>query len=413
MASLDTRPDGGFALIGILVLTAILLAIGLFGVENARTELRIATAHREAVEARNVAEAGARHALSLLRTTLNYDDELSNDGTGGVLAAIGEIKIIDGAKYRHGTLGGPDRAYYVRVVDNHDETAGLNDPTDDKDRLVRIVSRGEVGRAVRVVQLGVNIAGPGWAIFGKRHVNLKGKGGMTDSYDSRDGLYAAVPHGEYGSIASNGNVTAEEMRINGDVSAGKKVSLKKSTVTGVVTPNAPLITLSPDPVPPCAPFSDGTGISGTFVYNKNKGDFKVNKKKEAVLNPGAYCFKNVKLEDNALLTITGPTTITVTAKADLEKGYVRNLTRVASNLQIRASHKAKKTCMKLGTGPDMHAIVYAPGCRTTIKRDGDFFGMIVGRCVHFENKINFHYDEAIGISELALKRFDWRSVATD
>jgi hypothetical protein len=405
--------ESGLALLGILVLTAILLALGLFGVGGARTELRIAASEREAVEARNAAEAGARHALSLMRTTLNYDNELADGGTGGVLVGLGELRVVDGVTYRYNTLGSADRGYYVRVVDNYDETAGNDNPLDDRDRLVRIISRGQVGNAVRTLQLAVNIAGPGWAIFGKRHANLKGKGGLTDSWDSRDGEYVAVVHGQYGSVASNGNVTTEEMNINGDLTAGKKVNAKKTTVTGVITENAPLITLNPDPVPPCSPYSDKTGMSGKFIYNQNKGEFRVKGKKQAVLAPGSYCFKKMTLDDGSLLTTTGLTTITVTQMADLEGGLIRNVTHVPNNLQIRASYKAKKTCMKLGTGAEMYAIVYAPGCRTTVKRDGEFYGMIVGRCVHFENKINFHYDEYIGISELALKRFDWRPIATD
>jgi hypothetical protein len=413
------KDERGLALIGVLFLTALLLALGAFGTSSAVLELRIAANERAAAQAASIAEAGARHAFSLLRTGRNFDAELSDGGTGGLLASIGELRTVDGVKYRYAPFGTADDGYYVRLIDNYDETSGADNPLDDNDRLVRIISRGQVGNTVRTLELAINVSGPGWGIFGKNHIDLK-KDGFTDSWDSRDGQYALVAHGQYGSVASNGDVKVHEMRINGDATAGKKVTKDAAgVVTGTITNNNfPLITLDPDPVPVCGPpYSDGTGISGTFAYNQNKGELRVKGKKQAALAPGSYCFKKISMDDGALLTITGPgaTIVYLTEDGNFEKGIVRNLTHVPANFQLRSSRVGGGTSMHLGTtGGEMYAVSYAPGARTTVRKNGDFYGMIVGRCVHFEDDhINFHYDEALGISDLALKRYDWREIRNE
>ena len=101
-----------------------------------------------------VAEAGTSHAFSLVRASLGgFDTLLANGGTGGVLAGIGSVVALDGENYRFRAFGNrPGGGYFVRVVDNHDEEVGANDPTNDRDQLVYIESRARVGGAERVVR---------------------------------------------------------------------------------------------------------------------------------------------------------------------------------------------------------------------------------------------------------------------
>src|ERR1043166_5701558 len=148
------RRQDGSALIVVLLLVAVMLALGAFGSRGGQIELRIA--HNELVtkQALDTAEAGLYHAFNVLRTDVDgYNSELSSGGTGGVLASIGSVVALDGTSYRFRAFGGgTSDGYYVRVADNFDETSGADNPTTDKDGRIRIISRGRVGGAERVIE---------------------------------------------------------------------------------------------------------------------------------------------------------------------------------------------------------------------------------------------------------------------
>lgn len=147
--------ENGSALISVMLLTAVLLALGAFASRSAQIELRIANNDMCAKKALSAADAGSNHAYALIRNAAgaSYDDELSNDGTGGALAGLGALVSLDGVKYRFVSFGGATGdGYYVRVVDNYDEPTGPNDPTHDRDARIKIISRGRVGGAERIVE---------------------------------------------------------------------------------------------------------------------------------------------------------------------------------------------------------------------------------------------------------------------
>jgi len=148
------RGDEGIAFLAVLLIITALSFLGIVGAASTRTELQMATSHRSAKEAMTVAEAGTSHAFSLVRASpAGFDTLLTNGGTGGVLAGIGGVVALDGENYRFRAFGNqPGGGYFVRIVDNHDEEVGANDPTNDRDRQVYIESRARVGGAERVVR---------------------------------------------------------------------------------------------------------------------------------------------------------------------------------------------------------------------------------------------------------------------
>jgi hypothetical protein len=435
--------DRGFAVVGVLLLAAILLAIGMFGIRDARTEVLIAGNEMRSAKALALAEAGARHAVSLMHDETNavsymefvngYDQELSNGGTGGILATIGTERTVDGKKYRFvpADEGAAGDGYYVRMIDNYDERTGENDPTDDKDRRVRIVSRGQAGKSVRTLEVAQVTSIPeGWVIFGKRHAHLKGKGkgfNLTDSYNSALGDYydPSVPKGNWGHVFSNGDIKLDEAQVNGNAVAGKKVSLKNgATVTGQIIQKAPPVILNPDPVKPCGPpYSGDDGrITGQYKFESDKktgptGNLTIDKDKSAALAPGVYCFRRLTLKDKATLTVNGPTQIWLTDKLDLGKGDKKgekatliNTTKKAANLRVFSSYSGKGTGVRLMSGPGTYMVSYAPRARTTLRGSGDYFGMIVGKCVHVEETADIHFDETLAIDTLMPPKLDWRQV---
>src|SRR5262245_41830147 len=88
-----TSQDGVALVLALLTMLLVSL-IGLFGAITGQTELQVASNEQNAKKALDVADAGIRHALRLLGAGGNgyqngFNDELSNNGTGGALAVEG------------------------------------------------------------------------------------------------------------------------------------------------------------------------------------------------------------------------------------------------------------------------------------------------------------------------------------
>ena len=149
----------GMALVLTLVALVLFSTLGLFLAVNSQTESQIVGNEQSAKRAFDIANAGLSHTFRLIgdnSTTTAYrngfDDELSEGGTGGALAATGTtvVTLDDGNRYRRFSFGG---GYYnVRAVDNYDD----NDQSTDSDQRIMIISRGQyttaTGTAEKVVQ---------------------------------------------------------------------------------------------------------------------------------------------------------------------------------------------------------------------------------------------------------------------
>lgn len=149
--------QNGIALVLALVSVMLLSMLGLYGATSSQTELRIASNDQQSKRVWDVADAGINHSFHILgEDTANawkngFSDELSNGGVGGSLgSAGGTITTIDGNQYVFFPFGGSNATdgYYVRAEDNYDDA----DLTADKDQRVRIIARGQVGDAVKVIE---------------------------------------------------------------------------------------------------------------------------------------------------------------------------------------------------------------------------------------------------------------------
>jgi hypothetical protein len=373
--------ESGIALIGVLLLTAAIFALGIFGTQGAQVELGIAGNDLRAEQALALAEAGVHHAYALVKNAGNtgFDTELA-DGTGGALASLGTIVAVRGDNYRFRHLGvQDDDGYYVRIEDNFDETNGTNDPTDDQDLKVSIISRGFVGNAERVVSVSLERtrAFP-YAFFGKEYVTLGG-GMITDSFDSRVADYNSATAGSFGSVRSNGDVNVSSAAVDGDATASGVVSISNgSSVSGVSTDGAPKLEFPA--VAACGPpYSDGTGISGTVT-----------------LADGTYCFSTIKESSHGLLEVNGPVNIYVTGDVDATGDGINNTTKLASNFQLYSSYNYSGQGVRIRSHANTYVAVYAPD--TCVKASGgsDFFGSMISRCVDTAGGSGLHYDEALG-----------------
>ncbi len=406
--------DDGFALVGVLVVSTLLLALGAFATRAARIELRIAhndLLHKQALAA---AEAGLNHAFVLIGANYadGFDDELSGGGTGGGLTTVGPLLAVGGLSYRFRSFGNASGdGYYVRVVDNFDEIPSNEEA--DADARIKIISRGQVGGAVRTIE-GVIVGDrlfPPFGLFGDKGVDISG-GSTIDSYDSAVGPYPNGP-GDNGDVGSNGDIVlgGSGTTVNGDTVAGGTVDPDPGTVTGDVTEGSDPVSLPPVPV--CGPpYSDGAGITGGY-YSPATGKLKSQMggaPRDIVLNPGTYCFSEITLTAGKTLSVTGKVIIYLTGGSDLSGGSLINPGQ-PRDLLIVSSYTGGGSGLKVAGGSASRAGIYAPGAEVDITGNGEFFGAVVGSRVSVPGGARFHYDEDLArIPGLTVRLVNWREV---
>jgi hypothetical protein len=406
--------ESGLALPATLLVVVMVLALGAIGLQSSSIGLKISSNHLRGSQALGLAEAGIEHALALIVADADgFNDELASSGTGGALSALGSVVSVQGRSYRfHSTAAGGD-GYYVRAEDNYDEKAGADDPTADVDSSIKLVARGRVGGAERVVE--VVIGGKPmfpYTVWTEVHVKISGDG-LVDSYDSRVGPYVA-PGSSSGDIYTNGFINlSSSTTVWGDASAGSTVTTSGSAmVMGTTTQNADL--LSFDAVAPCGPpYSSGVGISGIGSWSYDAASGKLNGSGGAsiTLANGIYCMSDVVLSGGSLLNVNGPVQLWLTGKFDSSGGGVTNNTAIASNFLLFVSGSGT---VKVSGGGLAYMAIHARNSAVTFSGGSDFWGAVIAQQLDNTGGTSFHYDEALGglLAGGGMKRILWREVKT-
>lgn len=433
--------ESGMVLVVIVLMIALMLSLGAAGTRTAQIELRIASNDLMSKQALEIAEAGWNHAYGLIQqenalTRLNgaangFDDELSAGGTGGTLAALGSLRTLsDGNSYRFAQTSGQasaDDGYYVRIVDNQDETAGMNDPTVDVDNQIHIVSRGRVGSAERVIETVVErdatapcvLCGNTDFLLPVLDVAL-GPVITTDSFDSRIGPYDPAAALSNGHVVSNGDISligalGSGITLNGNVTASRSIlELLQVDVTGSTTANAPPTAFAP--VLPCGPpFPPNTGMSGSgYVYDRALGTLVGAVNSVIDFAPGEYCFSAIVMAGGSTLRVSGPTRISTTLPSTLV-GIV-NTTGVASNLRFESSVTSPIPILPIvpallivGVGGNISMVINAPNAVVGFAGvTTNFFGQIIGGMIPSLLIAELHYDESLNSPRLF--RRGWREL---
>lgn len=420
--------EQGYALMAVIVASAMIFTVGIVGVRAARMELKISSNELQAQKALSVAEAGLAHAVALIEAGgVGFDDELGDSGTGGALVDVGITSSVNGDVYRFHAFGsGSEDGYYVRVVDNFDETAVADDPTADADNRIKLVSLGKIGHAQRIVQVvAFGVAGGGAPGFYARDEIVFSGTAWTDSFNSDLGPYGGSNVGDNGSIYSNGQARlTDDMTINGDLDAAELDG--EPTVTGDTTiPAEPLDFPIPDACGPpyfttcngiaaCAPLGITQHSGGADCKPEVKSNGNLGVQGDCDFAPANYCFNEAKADGGALMYFSGATTFELTAKASFTGGGFVNETGLAKNLQIISSMVTTggSDGVKMTGGSDAYMQVYVPGATVEMTGGGDgnhYYGSIVSRVLKGSGTTSLHYDDALGGGTgLTLTLSHWR-----
>jgi hypothetical protein len=178
--------------------------------------------------------------------------------------------------------------------------------------------------------------------------------------------------------------------VSGDVTAGTTIT--GGTIGGTATPNAPSSPLAAPAVTPCSPFSGAAGLGGKYAYNAATGDLTVAGGKTATLAAGTYCFHNVTVSGQSVLTVTGAVKIVLTGRLDASGGSIVNQTHVATNLQI-ASSFAGSDGVVLSGGSGAYFTVYAPRTGITLSGRSPVTGALLGKTLTASGGSPIHYDD--------------------
>ena len=369
--------ERGVALV-IALLSMILLSImGVTFLSMSGTETMIASNAVNSSRAFYLTEAAVSLAKQTLRTSANWDNELA-------ASPFTCPASIDGCSYQ--------------ILNDAADPGG---PTDDTNDTVLIRATGQIQSATRVIEVAVTqMANPSLfpnAVFGVLLVNISGDAEL-DSFDSRVGPYDPANPGSAGDAGSNGDIDLSgPSEVNGDATAGGTADIvAPATVTGTVTSGAPPVSVPP--VTPCGPpWSDGTGLSGTYTYNPVDGQLVVDGDNITVAN-GTYCFSSIDMKGNSSLTPNGPVKINLTYQADFTGGSVVNTTANAANLAITSSFSGAGDGLTFSGDTQAYMTVYCPECKIDISGNSKIYGAIVGEVIVARGSTAIHYDEALGVS---------------
>ena len=424
--------EAGAAFFAVILLTALLLSLGIFGTHASMIELSIAGNDLQAKRALQAAEAGLSHALSLIKqkdvsgnngAADGFDDELSAGGTGGALAALGSVVNLNGEAYRFRHFGSEadSDGYYVRAVDNDDETNGLNDPTVDKDRRIHLISLGRVNGAERVIDTVVE-RDPAFrcVLCGTQDtvavaiITLSGAV-ATDSFNSDNAPYDVAAAGSNGNLQSNGDIDlngAPQIDVHGSVTAGRSV-VEAGTVNVSGATSESAATVGYPSVAPCGPpYPPNQGITGG-LYDQALGTLvNVGANDVVDLAPGSYCFSSIVMTGASTLRVSGPTRVSLTLPSTI-RGVV-NTTNVASNLRIYSSVQSPLPPapvvpgLVITGGVQAAMAIYAPDAVVTFSGLADFYGAAVGAILPNVGVPRLHYDEAL--KNPGLQMASWREL---
>ena len=222
----------------------------------------------------------------------------------------------------------------------------------------------------------------------------------TDSYNSNDGVYApghALPNGDLCScrdIVANGGV-----EIFGDAGYGHGYAFKPYGNSYYVYVNIDDHNCN---VPPfTSDFIDaeinndnatiGLTALGRDPFNGNPWDLYVTGNDSLTLTGGTYYFTSVKIDGQATLDITSPTTIYVTGPAFFTGGGIFNVSQHPPDLLIYSSDPT----LNMSGNAAFYGAVIAPQSDVLFEGEGDFYGTIIGRTLDFDGDANIHVDESL------------------
>ena len=422
------RNEKGLVLPVVLIMLAVVTAMGGAAVVLTRTDLKVGANYKSSKRAFYIAEGGLNRGWSELANGTN--DFTTVAGYTSPQPLFSSEPLGDGSyTVTAGPGSGPN---LVEVI----STGCL--PADCAPGSAKSAIEAVFRRNASLFQ---------HALLAKETIMLSG-GAITDSFDSRISAYSAGTAGSEGHIGLNGDIivtgSPRPSIVNGDATAGTDIRvtgrskiIRAATAGGTIPPPVfvgpgsaggvtpkPNFTIPPVNSPCGSSYSSGAGITVTpgGSYGLSNGDLTVDGGSEITLASGIYCLKSVYLKGGgAKLTVdgTGPVTIYLTEHSDFSGGSIVNTTEIASNLQIFSSVDAGAISnprdwapgIELSGGSQAYMTIYAPDAKIEFSGRSGFFGSVVGKVIDNNGGSQIHYDKELeGDPSAGIELVSWKEV---
>jgi Flp pilus assembly protein TadG len=230
----------------------------------------------------------------------------------------------------------------------------------------------------------------GFGIVGIDSLSMKGTP-ETDSYDSSKGSYGASNIGNYGNVASNGDIDLQgNPTVNGWAYYGSSGS-----INGVAHADGSqnlVKSLSYQSVSTPSSYDNSSIASSGYLDKQNPPNFTMHSNNSSVtLAPGTYYFNNFTATGGTI-NVTGPVTIYVAGSVSLT-GNVDD-GELPSNLTVNVLPSSPS--VNFGGNSSLYAQVYAPDTAVTGGGTGDFYGSVIGQTLSLGGTGAIHYDSSLG-----------------
>jgi len=399
----------GVALIIVLILVLVATSAMLTVTNRSTVDVRIAKNDQLSKEALYVAEAGLMETYQLLENHMKANPILENlsldlaDGGRGSNAdplsgfqGFGNLATYNGVDYRSNVFNG--HTYYTRIQDNIDD----NDLTTDSDERIWINTVGVVNGAERELWAYVKTVSTTPGLYGLSSLEFNAGNVVVDSYDSSQGIYGALLPGGGTNVDDDALVGSNEFVENKGLIGGSIQTSGDLVMTGSVTGEIEYQEedLIFPPVSPCtdpAPAGQGgySATSGMTPVPGQSGNIlsyinnSVDVKKIVEMQPGIYCFNDLKVGASGEIRLLGPVEIYVTGNIDLAGSGITNTSANPSDLQVYSTGGDVKITGNSDTIMDL----YAPNSVVDIGGTADFMGRAIGDVVKVFTTGDIHIDD--------------------
>ena len=251
-----------------------------------------------------------------------------------------------------------------------------------------------------------------FAMFGDQKLTVSGSA-ITDSYDSRNGLYNASTNiGHNGDVGTNatatGGVTVSgSIFVDGQVAVGPGVSNPASVVTGYnpafitggtsppsntqdIIAQSAALPMAPVVIPPALlPFCANSKVNGntTTTLSPTGGP----------LGDGTYCYHDLTIQGNATLTASGKVKVYLTGALIARGNSVVGVPSDPTQMIFLMSSSVGAT-LEEGTvtgSTQFYGALYGPSATITITGNAEVYGSIIARQVNESGSAELHFDEAL------------------
>ena len=232
----------------------------------------------------------------------------------------------------------------------------------------------------------------------------------TDSYDSSLAPYDPFSPGSQGHVCSCDKIEVNRNGvINGDAAyaEGGEFDGDPAGVTGAIR----VLSQCLDPLlPSCAGvafdnYLIGLTDEGEDPFAADDDDFggcgvtnsKLEIKNDNLTIPaGTYYFETLELKENATLYLSGPTTIYIGTKLEIDGSRIVNPSQNPHDLTI--IHAGEQVHLK--DTMSFYGYIVAPNANIEIEEGTEYFGGIIGKEVELKGDSRFHADQSLPLEEI-------------